>query len=1678
MLQNAKPFSIFFFLVFLLFSTPAFSQAPDSLNLCSDGSVLTSSAANGVFYDSGGPFNYYYDSEFCTLLIDPGCAESITITVHEYSTENCCDALRFYDGPDQSSPLLLDMQYLGAPQTATFSSGKVFVLWGSDGSVTRDGFRVTWSSDLIAPTPPVIDVFSASDINPALQESVQFSASATNYPQQWQWDFGDGSSSNQQNPSHTFSTPGQDTVRLIVINCFGLADTAEQVLKVQEAPTVIAEPDTLDVTVDCGSTTETALNLINTGQGDLTFKLSRSSSNTKVRPLIYTYNAFFYSVGGIQSELAAYSSQYDLLFSAETDPAAFAAQLAETDVLIFPDMPPSVETQTVLYGLRDAILDFVAKGGSIVFCGQEYGGDVLPFTGLWESDFSPYYFGGSYIELPTQHPITAGLPSGIYTQYASMAINFTNPDYVSLGNIDVFSWLGFREVGDAKVIYLGSNFNGHDALLGQLLHNSLQWCGSRGNFIASPSEGTVAPGDTLQLNLQFSGENLYAGDYPGTITLETNDPAQPLLEIPYTLHVLGTPSLEASPNALDFASLQQFSQSGQQVAVSNSGCDTLFVQNIAPTSAGYTVEPQQLTVLPFSTEYVNVIFAPQDTGQHTGHLVLQSNVGTDSISYTGYSVGAPIMGVSPQSLSATVACGDSVTLPLTITNTGLGNLEIQVTGAAGSAGQAPLKILVMYTGAASGYIVDRTEQAILARTPNAQLTRFDVQDISQLPSLLADKNLVVAPFLGFGDLSYYAQLGQAIRPFVESGGGLIFTGTNAWQSLNAYGFLQCTGDVINAYGYGMEAIVPQHPILQGMNLAEGVYDDFMGQIFTSASFEPLAKIGFYPHTAIGVQPFGSGKVVYLAPAFSYHTDNMLDLMENAVKWCARPSWLSVSSTSVTVPAGGSTTIQVQFNAAGLAENTFSSNLVFSTNDPQNPQLSIPCTMVVEGEPQLAGLPANLNFGIMQQFAQKDLAIEFENMGCDTLNVWSATIDNPIFQVLNFDATSLPNSKGDLRVRFAPLLPGNQSATLTIVTDAGTFSIALSGIAVGAPIGAIAPGSLSMDLACDESATLSVALSNAGLGGLNYQVGNLQSPRKALAITYGANISYWNNVRGLMLQEVPNLSLSEYSGSTAAQLADSIGQNRVDVLIVPTLDFSANLVYASFAPAIQGFLQNGGQVLVLGAYNADPLDQMGLFELIGTEYYDFPLVRVSDKSHRLTEDIFDTYQVAETCYLGVFPFGDVRPVILGPNDNQIFLGYRNVGQGNVVYWAQTFNNPSSLSAKLMKNVFAWFSNPVPSGVEVPAVGGIVPIGGNTQVPVVFSGENLPGGQYTGQIRFYTNDPVNNPLIVPITLNMRFEPCTDFDFTVPPCSGVVSFKDNTLNSATSWYWDFGDGGTSFAKNPTHTYASENVYNVALVSCNNFGCDTLLRPIGILSIDGPRLANCDPQTTSDCCGAGIRRVQLGLLNHFSADALTEEGYKDFSCSKGTELMAGIQFPLTITTGNQNEEYVRGWIDLNDNGVFSDNEQIINDQAFQTHHTFFTPPINAVKDVPLRMRIMSEPTFVGQIASPCSNLAYGQCEDYYVIVRTTVGTSEPGEAMDVRVYPNPSAGEAWLEFNLPEARAVALKIADLMGRIVWENKLEDVVAGSNRLQLPELPAGAYAISVQSGATIKVEKFVRVERP
>ncbi len=86
-------------------------------------------------------------------------------------------------------------------------------------------------------TPPTAD-FSFSPTNPVVDETVQFtdeSEDETNNIDTWEWEFGDGTTSTEQNPTHTYSSEGTYTVTLKVMDAPGKTDMKSKDITVQQS---------------------------------------------------------------------------------------------------------------------------------------------------------------------------------------------------------------------------------------------------------------------------------------------------------------------------------------------------------------------------------------------------------------------------------------------------------------------------------------------------------------------------------------------------------------------------------------------------------------------------------------------------------------------------------------------------------------------------------------------------------------------------------------------------------------------------------------------------------------------------------------------------------------------------------------------------------------------------------------------------------------------------------------------------------------------------------------------------------------------------------------------------------------------------------------------------------------------------------------------------------------------------------------------------------------------------------------------------------------------------------------------------------------------------------------------------------------------------------------------------
>jgi gliding motility-associated-like protein len=113
-------------------------------------------------------------------------------------------------------------------------------------------------------------------------------------------------------------------------------------------------------------------------------------------------------------------------------------------------------------------------------------------------------------------------------------------------------------------------------------------------------------------------------------------------------------------------------------------------------------------------------------------------------------------------------------------------------------------------------------------------------------------------------------------------------------------------------------------------------------------------------------------------------------------------------------------------------------------------------------------------------------------------------------------------------------------------------------------------------------------------------------------------------------------------------------------------------------------------------------------------------------------------------------------------------------------------------------------------------------------------------------------------------IQIDPLPTAAFTaVDVCEGdAVQFNDGssvTSGAVSGWQWEFGDGATATSQNPQHTYATAGAYGISLIVATGSGCrDTVL---GTVVIDPMPQADF---TSQDVCeGDSVRFYNTSLLN-----------------------------------------------------------------------------------------------------------------------------------------------------------------------------------------------------------------------
>lgn len=240
----------------------------------------------------------------------------------------------------------------------------------------------------------------------------------------------------------------------------------------------------------------------------------------------------------------------------------------------------------------------------------------------------------------------------------------------------------------------------------------------------------------------------------------------------------------------------------------------------------------------------------------------------------------------------------------------------------------------------------------------------------------------------------------------------------------------------------------------------------------------------------------------------------------------------------------------------------------------------------------------------------------------------------------------------------------------------------------------------------------------------------------------------------------------------------------------------------------------------------------------------------------------------------------------------------------------------------------------------------------------------------------------------------------------------------------------------------------------------------------------SKCAPKTIKEVNDYNIGATKVSLRNINNSSSVTNNSYNlpyyDFyennKCSSSavyTDLPEDEPSTITINI-KDNNQIIKAWIDYNNNGIFENNELILNTNTIIGQDNIgvasatFTPPKNAIKNTYLRMRVIADSDVDKNKNTSCDNLNYGQAEDYAVRIIKKTKPIENSKIDELDIFFSKSTKSIILTSK--KSKFGKYEIYDMSGRLIQSG-----ASNTNEIKLlVSLSKGGYILKYENDNSFK----------
>lgn len=233
--------------------------------------------------------------------------------------------------------------------------------------------------------------------------------------------------------------------------------------------------------------------------------------------------------------------------------------LAEHQIVVVTYPANGLKKQIRAYG--KVLEQFVRQGGAVVFSGTNQFG-ILQQFGLIDLDFGYFCSELEVHETTTEHPVLKGTPVQFSMTNYAYPLDISDPQFVTLADIQDCPTMGYKLLGEGKIVYLGLEYYFDETVSTRILENTLRWLAPAAKTATPVSEPVVVASNDQNWSsraVKRSEEVLYAGS--------SNKPKTPSIDLKlYPNPYVDKATLDLELPRMSVVSVELTNESGSIVA--------------------------------------------------------------------------------------------------------------------------------------------------------------------------------------------------------------------------------------------------------------------------------------------------------------------------------------------------------------------------------------------------------------------------------------------------------------------------------------------------------------------------------------------------------------------------------------------------------------------------------------------------------------------------------------------------------------------------------------------------------------------------------------------------------------------------------------------------------------------------------------------------------------------------------------------------------------------------------------------------------------------------------------------------------------------------------------------------------------------------------------------------------